>query len=165
MRHSRSLPQSLQFICDCGESIAARSTSVWRRNFHQDKGESGSFEILKHASEDPTLPRAKRKCATCQCSVEHVYFQQVRRSERRASLPDARCAYAGGHEQHDGDGAGVRVHALQDHRQAGRKVARACFAPSLSRMRRSHTSGSALHRQQIRYNAPLRTCTFYHFYI
>ena len=91
MRHSRSLPQSLQFICDCGESIAARSTSVWRRNFHQDKGESGSFEILKHASEDPTLPRAKRKCSTCQCSVEHVYFQQVRRSGRCASLPDARC--------------------------------------------------------------------------
>jgi DNA-directed RNA polymerase subunit M/transcription elongation factor TFIIS len=71
----------LQFICDCGESIAARNPSVWRRSFHQDKGESGSFDILKHASEDPTLPRAKRKCSTCQSIVEHVYFQQVRRSD------------------------------------------------------------------------------------
>ncbi len=75
--YSRFLSQSLQFICDCGESIAARNPSVWRRNFHQDKGESGSFEILRHASEDPTLPRAKRKCSTCQAVVEHVYFQQV----------------------------------------------------------------------------------------
>ena len=79
--HSRHLHQSLQFICDCGESIAARNPSVWRRSFHQDKGESGSFDILKHASEDPTLPRAKRKCSTCQSIVEHVYFQQVRRSD------------------------------------------------------------------------------------
>ena len=64
---------------------------MWRRNFHQDKGESGSFEILKHASEDPTLPRAKRKCDTCQTVVEHVYFQQVRNSCRVAPRSHARC--------------------------------------------------------------------------